>query len=224
MVERTDTSDARWAAVDDYIADRLLGPDEALAATLTANATAGLPDIDVSVAQGRMLHLFARMTGAKAILEVGTLGGYSAIELARALPPEGRLVTLEIDPHHAAVARDNIARAGLAERVEVLAGPAAETLSTLDGPFDLVFIDADKPSNVTYLREALRLARPGTTIVVDNVVREGGVLDAASTDDRIRGTRALFEAIHAESRLTATAIQTVGSKKWDGFVLAVVNG
>ena len=224
MVERTETADPRWAAVDDYIADRLLGQNQQLTETLSSNAAAGLPDIDVSPAQGRMLHLFVRITGARRILEIGTLGGYSTIELARALPPGGRLVTLEIDPHHAVVARDNIARAGLAAQVEVLVGPAAATLRTLDGPFDLVFIDADKPSNVTYLHEALRLSRPGTTIIVDNVVREGGVLDAGSADERIRGTRALFDAIHAEPRLTATAIQTVGAKKWDGFVLAVVNG
>ena len=223
MVERTDQPDPRWTAVDTYIADRLLGDQPALAATLAANADAGLPDIDVSAAQGRMLHLFVRMTGARRVLEVGTLGGYSTIELARALPIGGQLVTCEVDGHHATVARANLAKAGLAN-VMVLVGAAAETLPTLAGPFDLIFIDADKPSNVTYLHEALRLSRPGTTIVVDNVIREGGVLDAASADDRIRGTRALFDAIHAEPRLTATAIQTVGAKKWDGFVLAVVDG
>jgi predicted O-methyltransferase YrrM len=224
MVERTDTPDPRWAEVDAYIADRLLGRDDALAATLAANAAAGLPDIDVSPAQGRMLHLLARMANARRILEVGTLGGYSTIELARALPADGKLVTLEIDPHHAEVARANLAHAGLAERVEVLVGPAAETLRSLDGPFDLVFIDADKPSNVAYMREAIRLSRPGTTIIVDNVIREGGVLDAESADARIRGTRALFDAIHAEPRLTATSVQTLGVKKWDGVLLAVVNG
>ena len=223
MVERVDQPDPRWTAVDAYIADRLLGADPVLAATLAANAAAGLPDIAVSPAPGRMLHLFVAMTGARRVLEVGTLGGYSAIELARALPPGGTLVTLEVDPHHATTARANIAAAGLAN-VEVLVGPAAATLATLTGPFDLIFVDADKPSNVAYLREALRLSRPGTTIVVDNVIREGGVLDTASTDPRIAGTRALFDAIHAEPRLTATAIQTVGAKKWDGFVLAVVGG
>jgi predicted O-methyltransferase YrrM len=171
-----------------------------------------------------MLHLLARMANARRILEVGTLGGYSTIELARALPADGKLVTLEIDPHHAEVARANLAHAGLAERVEVLVGPAAETLRSLDGPFDLVFIDADKPSNVAYMREAIRLSRPGTTIIVDNVIREGGVLDAESADARIRGTRALFDAIHAEPRLTATSVQTLGVKKWDGVLLAVVNG
>ena len=224
MVERIAEPDPRWAAVDAYIADRLLGSDASLAATLAANAAGGLPDIDVSPAQGRMLHLLARMAGARRILEVGTLGGYSTIELARALPADGSLVTLELEPRHAAVARENIARAGFAAQVEVLVGPAAETLATLEAPFDFVFIDADKPSNVTYLREALRLSRPGTTIVVDNVIREGQVLDPASDDPRVTGTRALFDAIAAEPRLTATAVQTVGAKKWDGFVLAAVAG
>ncbi len=223
MVERRETPDLRWAEVDGYIADRLLGADADLATTLAANSAAGLPDIDVSPAQGRMLHLLARMCNAKRILEIGTLGGYSTIELARALPPGGELVTLEIDPHHAEVARDNLARAGMADRVEVITGPAVDTLATLAGPFDLVFIDADKPSNALYLREAVRLSRPGTTIVVDNVIREGAVLDADSTDDRVQGTRRLFDALAAEPRLTATAIQTVGAKKWDGFVLAIVN-
>lgn len=222
MVERRDTPDPRWTAVDRYIGDQLLGVDPVLADTLAANTAAGLPDIDVSPAQGRMLHLLARMAGARRILEIGTLGGYSTIELARALPDGGRLVTLEIDPHHAEVARANLARAGLAERVEVIVGPAAETLRALPGPFDVVFIDADKPSNVAYLREAVRLSRPGTVIVVDNVIREGGVLEADSDDLRIQGTRALFDAIAAEPRLTATAMQTVGAKKWDGFVLAMV--
>ena len=223
MVERSEQPDPRWTAVDSYIADRLLGDVPALTGTLRVNADAGLPDIDVSPAQGRMLHLFVRMTGARRVLEVGTLGGYSAIEIARALPPGGTLTTLELDAHHAAIAEENVARAGLTN-VEVLTGPAADTLPMLAGPFDLIFIDADKPSNVTYLREALRLSRPGTTIVVDNVIREGGVLDADSADPRIQGTRALFDAIHAEPRLAATAIQTVGAKKWDGFVLAVVDG
>ena len=226
MVDRTQPQDESWAAVDAYISEKLLGHDATLAGILAANASEGLPDIDVSPAQGRMLHLLATMAGARRILEVGTLGGYSTVELARALPRDGRLVTLEIDPHHAEVARANIARAGLADRVDVRVGPAAESLAAItdEAPFDFVFIDADKPSNVIYLREALRLSRPGATIIVDNVVREGGVLDAASDDPRIQGTRALFDAIAAEPRLTATAIQTVGAKKWDGFVLAVVTG
>ena len=222
MVERIAPPDPRWIAVDDYVAETLLGKDRALAATLDANAAAGLPDIDVSPPQGRMLHLFARMVGARRILEIGTLGGYSTIELARALPDDGRLVTLEIDPHHAAVARANLAAAGLADRAEVLTGPALDALETLEGPFDLVFIDADKENNPAYVRAALRLSRPGTAIVVDNVVREGGVLEAGSADPRIAGTRALFDLVGVEPRLTATAIQTVGGKKWDGFLLAIV--
>lgn len=208
-------------AVDRYITDKLLAEDPA-AAALAANAAAGLPDIDVSSPQGKMLHLFARMCGARRILEIGTLGGYSTIWLARALSEGGSLVTLELEPHYARVARCNIDRAGLGDRVDIRLGPALETLATLDDTFDLIFIDADKPSNVAYLREALRLSRSGTTIVVDNVVREGRVIDAASDDDRIRGTRALFHAVAAEPRLSATAIQTVGAKGWDGFLLAVV--
>ena len=222
MVERVLPQDERWSAVDGYIADRLIGPGDAPGAILAANTAANLPEIDVSPAQGKMLHLLARMAGARRILEVGTLGGYSTAWLARALPPDGRLVTLEIDPHHAAVARRNMAEAGLADRVEVIEGPALESLARLDGAFDLVFIDADKPSNLAYLGEALRLSRAGTTIIVDNVVREGGILDADSDDPRILGTRALFDAVGAEPRLSATAIQTVGAKKWDGFLLAVV--
>lgn len=223
MVERIGEQNPAWSAVDRYIADRLLGDDAALAATLAANAAGGLPDIDVSPAQGRMLHLFARMAGARRILEVGTLGGYSTIELARALPADGELVSLEIDPHHAEVARANIAAAGLSDRVTVMTGPALESLAALDGTFDFVFIDADKQNNAAYVGHAIRLSRPGTTIVVDNVIREGGVLDAASGDERIRGTRELFDAVGAEKRLTATAVQTVGVKKWDGFLIAIVD-
>lgn len=223
MVERVEAPDARWAAVDAYVADRLLGSDPALDAALAANAAAGLPDIDVSPAQGRMLELLARMQGARAILEIGTLGGYSTICLARALPADGRLVSLEIDPHHAATARGNIAAAGLTDWVEVMVGPAADTLAALDGPFDFVFIDADKPSNVAYLHHAIRAARAGTAIMVDNVVREGAVLEDGSADPRVQGTRALFAAVAAEPRLSATAIQTVGAKKWDAFLLAVLD-
>jgi predicted O-methyltransferase YrrM len=223
MVERVGEQDPRWSAVDSYIADRLLGDDPALTAALAANAAEGLPDIDVSPAQGRMLHLFARMTGARRILEIGTLGGYSTIELARALPADGALVTLEIDPHHADVARRNIAAAGLGDRVTVITGPALDSLATLTGPFDFVFIDADKQNNPAYVDHAIRLSRPGTAIVVDNVIREGGVLDAASDDERIQGTRRLFEAAGVNPRLTATAVQTVGVKKWDGFLIAVVD-
>lgn len=225
MVERSQPQDARWAAVDTYVEGKLLGADPALDAVLTASAAAGLPDIAVAPVQGKLLMLLAKMAGARRILEVGTLGGYSTIWLARALPEDGRLVTLEVDPHHAAVARANLAAAGMGQRVEVIAGPALASLAAMpsDPPFDIIFIDADKPSNVAYLREALRLSRPGTAIVVDNVIREGAVLDAASGDARVRGTRALFDAVAAEPRLEATAIQTVGVKKWDGFLLAVVS-
>lgn len=222
MVERRDEPDPRWAAVDDYIAAHLIGEDAALAGALAANAAGGLPDIDVSPAQGKMLHLLARMSGARRVLEIGTLGGYSTIWLARAVGERGIVVTLEIDPHHAEVARGNLDAAGVGDQVEIVVGPASETLKALSGAFDFIFIDADKPSNVAYLREAMRLPRAGTTIVVDNVVRKGGVLDAASDDPRITGTRALYEAVAAEPRLSATVVQTVGAKKWDGFLLAVV--
>lgn len=218
-------SDPRWTHVDDYIAGKLLGADPALDAALAANEAGSLPAIDVSAVQGKFLHLLALATGAKRILEVGTLGGYSTIWLARALGEGGRVVTLELDPHHAEVARGNIDRAGMANRVDIRVGPAADTLAAMvaadEGPFDLVFIDADKPSNAIYLDHAIRLSRPGTTIIVDNVVREGGVLDADG-DAAVQGTRALFDALAADERVTATAMQTVGAKKWDGFVMAVV--
>lgn len=226
MVDRTRPLDAGQAAVDGYIEDRLLGADQVLEGVLAANAAAGLPAIDVSATQGKMLHLLARMSGARRILEVGTLGGYSTVWLGRGLPDGGSLVTLEIDPHHTEVARSNLANAGLGDRCEVRTGAAAELLEAMvaggEGPFDFVFIDADKQGNVAYLRAALALSRPGTVIVVDNVVREGGVLDARSDDPRVQGTRALFDAVAAEPRLSATAVQTVGAKKWDGFLLAVV--
>lgn len=214
----------RWQAVDDYIAAKLLGDDDVLATTLANNAAHGLPPIDVSAAQGKMLSLLTQIAGAKHILEIGTLGGYSTIWLARALPEDGRLVTLELEPHHAAVARANLERADMAAKVDIRIGPAAEILAVMDGetPFDFVFIDADKQNNAHYVREAIRLGRPGTTIVVDNVVREGGVLELDSDDERIVGTRALFDMLSAEPRLDATAVQTVGAKKWDGFVLARV--
>lgn len=214
----------RWQAVDDYIAGKLLGADDALATTLANNEKQGLPPIDVSATQGKMLFLLAQIAGAKHILEVGTLGGYSTIWLARALPADGRLVTLELDPHHAAVARENLMRVGLSDKVDIRTGPAADSLAVMaaDEPFDFVFIDADKQGNALYITEAIRLGRPGTTILVDNVVRDGGVLDADSADERIIGTRALFDRVSADPRLDATAVQTVGAKGWDGFVLARV--
>ena len=215
-----------WAAVDNYIADRLLGEDSQLAETLAANAAAGLPAIDVSPAQGKFLNLLAKAVAARRILEVGTLGGYSTIWLARALPADGRLITLEIDPHHAEVARANLDRAGVGDRTDVRVGAALDTLAALaseKGPaFDLVFIDADKQNNAKYVRAAIDLARPGALIVVDNVIREGRVLDARSEDSAIQGTRRLFDMLAEEPRLDSTAIQTVGLKKWDGFVIAVV--
>lgn len=215
---------AGWRAVDDYIAGKLLGDDEALAAALANNAAEGLPPIDVSATQGKMLFLLAQIAGARRILEVGTLGGYSTIWLTRALPADGRLVTLEIDEHHASVARRNLVRAGLADKVDIRVGPASDSLAAMtdEAPFDFVFIDADKQNNAHYLAEAIRLGRSGTAIVVDNVVREGGILDGNSDDERIAGTRALFDMLANEARLDATAVQTVGAKKWDGFVLARV--
>lgn len=218
-------SDPRWTEVDDYVAGKLLGRDPALDAALAANEAGGLPAIDVSAVQGKFLHLLALATGAKRILEVGTLGGYSTIWLARALGEGGRLVTLELDPHHAEVARGNVDRAGIGDRVDIRVGPAADALAAMvaagEGPFDLVFIDADKPGNPIYFDHAVALSRPGTTIIVDNVVRDGGVLDSRG-DAAIRGTRALFDALAGDNRVTATALQTVGAKKWDGFVMAVV--
>lgn len=222
----SDGSAPNPATVDAYIVERLIPADAALGAALAANADAGLPSIDVSAAQGKMLHLFARMVGARRILEVGTLGGYSTIWLALALPDDGRLVTLEIDSHHAAVARANIDRAGVGDRVEIRIGRAIDTLAAMitagETVFDFVFIDADKPSNVAYLEAVLALVSPGATIVIDNVVRSGAVTDASSADPAVQGTRALFDAVAAEPRLTATAIQTVGAKHWDGFLLARV--
>ena len=214
----------RWQAVDDYIADKLLGVDDALAATLANNAEQGQPPIDVSATQGKMLFLLAQIAGAKRILEVGTLGGYSTIWLARALPEGGSLVTLELEADHAAVARENLENARLSEKVEIRVGPAADSLAAMSGeaPFDFVFIDADKQNNARYVEEAIRLGRPGTTIIVDNVVREGGVMEADSEDERIIGTRVLFDMLSDHPRLDATAVQTVGAKKWDGFVLARV--
>lgn len=213
-----------WSAVDAFIANALIGAGEAQADTLKNNAAAGLPAIDVSAPQGKFLHLLARVVGAKRILEVGTLGGYSTIWLARALPEDGRLVTLEYDPGHAEVARGNIEREGLSARVDILVGKALDLLPGLEGPFDLAFLDADKANNPLYFEEALRLSRPGSLIIVDNVVRDGRVLDASRADADIAGIRVLFEKIGAEKRVAATAVQTVGSKGWDGFLIARVNG
>jgi predicted O-methyltransferase YrrM len=212
--------DARWEEIDRWLEARH-APDPALDEALATNARAGLPAIDVAPNQGRMLFLLARMTGARAILEVGTLGGFSTIWLARALAPGGRLVTLEVDPEHAAVARGNLARAGLADRVEVRVGPALETLPTLEGPFDFCFLDADKQHTTEYFAHAVRLTRPGGAIVVDNVVRAGDVL--APADEKAVGMRRFHEALANETRVVATTVQTVGTKGHDGFTLAVVS-
>ncbi len=205
----------------------LIGSDPALEEALAANAAAGLPSIDVSAPQGKLIHLLARMSGARKALEIGTLGGYSTIWLARALPDDGRLITLEVSPRHAEIARRNVARAGLGSKVEIRTGAALTTLPKLEAeglaPFDFVFIDADKTNNAAYLEWALRLSRPGTVIVVDNVVREGEVADPASRDPDAVGVRRMFELMAREPRLSATAIQTVGAKGWDGFALAVVD-
>jgi predicted O-methyltransferase YrrM len=217
-------SDPVWTEVDDYLVGLLGLHDDDLSGALAAADAAGLPAINVSAPQGMLLHLLARTAGARRILEVGTLAGYSTIWLARALPSDGLLVTLEIDPHHAAVAEANLARAGLGERVRVVVGPAAESLPGLvaDAPFDLVFIDADKPSNATYVKWALALSRPGTLIVVDNVVRRGEVVTASDDDAAARGSREVLALLAASDRLDATVIQTVGGKGHDGFALARV--
>ncbi|PLR46918.1 methyltransferase [Chimaeribacter arupi] len=214
----------KWSEVDDYLVSQLVPPDEVMTESLENNARAGLPAHDVAPNQGKLLHLFALMTQATRILEIGTLGGYSTVWLARALPPGGKMVTLEADARHAGIAQQNITLAGLAEQVRLYVGPALDTLPMLAGeaPFDLIFIDADKPNNPDYLRWALKLARPGTLIIGDNVVREGAVTDAQSSDPRVQGVRTFIDMMANEPRLTATALQTVGSKGWDGFTLARV--
>ncbi|CAL9574678.1 O-methyltransferase [Streptomyces sp. enrichment culture] len=222
-------SEARlWNAVDDYFTEQLLGgdPDDALEAALRESDAAGLPPIAVSPLQGKLLQLLARLQGARRVLEIGTLGGYSTIWLGRALPADGRLVTLEYDPRHAEVAVRNIARAGLAEQVEVRVGPALESLPKLADeqppPFDLVFIDADKANNPHYVEWALRLTAAGSLIVLDNVVRGGRVADPDNSDADVLGTRAALEMFGTHPRLDATAVQTVGVKDHDGFALARV--
>jgi predicted O-methyltransferase YrrM len=222
-----DLDQQRWTRVDDYIVNALVPDDPVLDAVLDASAAAGLPAINVSPTQGQMLALFARMVKARRILEIGTLGGYSTIWLARALPADGKLVTLEADGDYAQVARENFRRAGLSQQIDLRVGPALDSLPTVEGdaigPFDLIFVDADKPSNPDYLAWALRLSRPGTLIVWDNVIRDGAVADAASEDPRVQGVRRLFDLVAADPRLTSTAIQTVGSKGYDGFALTFVS-
>lgn len=215
-----------WTAVDDYINSQLAPSDSVLDAARKASAAAGLPDIAVTPSQGKLLHLLARSQNARNILEIGTLGAYSTIWLARALPADGQLITLEFSPKHAEIARANIARAGLSDKVELREGPALETLPELAvegvAPFDLIFIDADKENNANYFAWALRLSRPGSLIFIDNVIRDGAVADATSTDPMVQGVRRLNELLAKETRVIATTIQTVGSKGYDGFTLALV--
>ncbi|TSB32579.1 O-methyltransferase [Streptomyces benahoarensis] len=219
-------SEHQWNAVEGYFAPLLAPHDDVLDAALRASDAAGLPEIAVAPTEGKLLHLLAQTQGARRILELGTLGGYSTIWLGRALPADGRLVSLEADATHAEVARANLDRAGLSGVAEVRVGPALDTLATLvaDGtePFDLVFIDADKPNNPHYLEWALRLTRPGSLIICDNVVRGGKIADAASAEPAVQGTRRCLEMMAEHPRLSATAIQTVGSKGYDGFALARV--
>lgn len=215
-----------WGKVDEYIKDKLMAKDDVLEQTLIKNKQAGLPEIDVSPAQGKLLYLLAKTKGAKRILEIGTLGGYSTIWLARALESGGELMTLEAVSHHAETAQQNIDRAGLAERVTILQGKALDTLSQLKEqdtlPFDLIFIDADKPNNPQYLKWALHFSKKGTVIIADNVVRNGAVLHASDQDERVKGTREFFDLLKQESRIEATAIQTVGEKGYDGFIYGIV--
>jgi predicted O-methyltransferase YrrM len=216
----------QWTAIDGYFTDLFVPADAALDAALADSAAAGLPPIAVSPPQGKLLNLLARMTGARTVLEIGTLGGYSSIWLARALPEGGRVITLEFDPKHAGVARANLARAGLSHVVDVRVGPALDSLAQIAteklGPFDLVFIDADKKNNPGYFTWALQLTRPGSVLIVDNVVREGAVIEADSASTDIQGVRRCNAMMAAEPRVSATAIQTVGSKGYDGFAIAWV--
>jgi predicted O-methyltransferase YrrM len=215
-----------WAEVDAFIVDLFVHPDPVLDAALAVSEKAGLPAIEVAPPAGKLLMLLARMIGARRILEIGTLGGYSTIWLARALAADGKLVSLEASQKHAEVACKNIDRAGLAGRVEVRVGKALDSLAKIaangEGPFDFFFLDADKPNNPAYFEWALKLSRPGSVIVADNVVRYGGVLDAASSDQNVQGVRSFLAMLAAEKRVSATAIQTVGAKGHDGFALAVI--
>jgi predicted O-methyltransferase YrrM len=220
-------SENQWIDVDEYFVNILLPSDHALEETQRRNAEADLPPISVAPNQGKLLELLARIQGSRRILEIGTLGGYSTIWLARALPRGGRLITLELESRHANVARENIDRAGLGQLVEIRVGPATSSMQALidDGaePFDFIFIDADKEGYPAYLELSLRLSRPGTVIVADNVVRDGEVANATSTDERVRGVRAFLEMATSNDRIDGTAIQTVGSKGYDGFALLVVS-
>lgn len=219
-------SQAQWSAVDEYIASLWMPDNAILEETLRRSEAAGLPAIHVAPTHGQFLMLLARSIGAKSILEIGTLGGYSTIWLAQALPDEGELVTLEVNPHHATVARENLSRAGVIDKADIRVGEALHTLAQLASeprkPFDFIFVDADKENNTAYFEWALRLARVGSVIIVDNVVRNGEVIDADSTDSRVQGVRRFYERVSREPRVTSTALQTVGSKGYDGFAMVLV--
>ncbi|MCM2996710.1 O-methyltransferase [Paenibacillus cellulositrophicus] len=215
-----------WEQVDEYIVDRLCPNDRVLDEVIVANRKADLPEIDVTANQGKFLQLLVQIKGAKRILEIGTLGAYSTIWMARGLSEGGRIITLELSPHHAEVAKKNIARAGLEQTIEVRTGDALEQLAQMDKegvePFDLIFIDADKPNNPNYLRWALHFSRPGTVIVGDNVIRNGEIADRHSTDPRVQGVRTFFDMLSGDPNISATALQTVGSKGYDGFMIGIV--
>lgn len=215
-----------WEQVDEYIVDRLCPNDRVLDEVIVANRKADLPEIDVTANQGKFLQLLVQIKGAKRILEIGTLGAYSTIWMARGLSEGGRIITLELSPHHAEVAKKNIARAGLEQTIEVRTGDALEQLAQMEKegvePFDLIFIDADKPNNPNYLRWALHFSRPGTVIVGDNVIRNGEIADRHSTDPRVQGVRTFYDMLSGHPNISATALQTVGSKGYDGFMIGIV--
>ncbi len=213
-----------WKDVDRYVSEQFIPNDDTLESTIHSSDKAGLPAIAVSAPQGKWLNLLARAIGAKQILEIGTLGGYSGIWLARALPADGRLTTLELEKKHADVALANFKRAGVADKIDLELGPAVDTLPKLKGPFDLIFIDADKPGYAEYFHWSLKLSRPGTVIIADNVVREGAVADPTSTDEMVRGIQRFNAAVVAERRVTTTVLQTVGVKGYDGFAMTLVTG
>ncbi len=219
-----ESTPGNWSAADRWLADVLVGSDPALEAAIAAQQAAGMPAIEVAPVAGKLLHLLARVSGARRILEIGTLGGYSTIWLARALPDGGEVVTIEAEPAHADVARANLERAGVADRVDIRVGAALEVLPTLSGPFDLVFIDADKESNTRYLDWAARLGREGALVVLDNIGREGEIVRDDTDDPMVRGTRDALQMLGADPRFDATALQTVGVKGWDGVAVAIVRG
>ena len=216
------TSVTTWTEVDQYYTSKLQSSDSMMDSILEANSEAGLPAIDVSPNQGKFLSLLVQLKGAKRILEIGTLGGYSTIWLARALPEDGRLITLEYSQKHAKVAEQNIIKAGVAEKVEIKVGAALDTLPVLEGEFDFIFIDADKQNNAHYLKWALQLSKPGAVIITDNVVRGGRVIDEDSNDESVQGVRTFVDMLSKEDRIDSTVVQTVGSKGYDGFVIGIV--